>query len=150
MALKDAFIHIFNAFGIDNISIFYGEKMEKIYSYGQDLQEFKEISYIRHPEFENLLIPEENYIEFGFLRKVEERAPEIAKYMEHFDVCASIQCFLGTFENMNGMVTFNKCNSEAQWANYEIDCVVIVSSLLSRMSIEGTLFKIIDFSKLEL
>lgn len=150
LALKDAFVHIFNAFGIENISIFYGEKMEKIYSYGQDLPEFKEVSYIRHPEFENLLIPEENYVEFGFLRKVEERAPEIAKYMEHFDVCASIQCFLGTFENMNGLLTFNKCSSEAQWANYEIDCAVIVASFLSRMSMEGTLFKTIDFSKLEL
>ena len=150
LALKDAFVHIFNAFGVDNISIFYGEQMEKIYSYGQDLPAFNKISYIKHPEFKNLLVSEENYIEFGFLRKVEERAPEIAKYMEGFDICASIQCFLGTFENINGMVTFNKSTSEAQWANYEINCAVIVSSFLSRMSVEGTLFKIIDFSKLEI
>lgn len=150
MALKDAFVHIFNAFGVDNISIFYGENMQKIYSYGQELTDFNVSSYIKNPEFINLLIPEKNYIEFGFIKKVEERAPEIAKYMESSNICASIQCFLGTFENINGMVTFNKCNSEAQWANYEIDCAVIVSSVLSRMSMDGILFKNIDFSKLEM
>ena len=70
--------------------------------------------------------------------------------MEGFDISASIQCFLGTFENINGIVTFNKSTSEAQWANYEINCAVIVSSFISRMSVEGTYSKIIDFSKLEI
>jgi len=147
-ALKAALIHMTNAFNIDNISIFYGDGMSKIYSFGKDFPLFKEALYLHKNEFKKLMSHGNNYIEFGFLFKIEESAPEIAQYMRQVGVAASIQCILGRYDHIKGVITFNKSGEGAQWANYEIDSAVIFSSFLSKMCVDGVLFEQIDFYNL--
>ena len=111
-AILDAMRHMKDTFGIDNINIYYGQGMKKVYSFGSDIPEAK-----------------------GFADAFSDITPDFCGRMKAERIASTIQCYIGDKRNIKGLVTFNKCREASQWANYEIDCARIFAAVLSSMAL---------------
>ena len=67
----------------------------------------------------------------GYIYNLENEAPDFCNLMQQRGVFSTLQCIIGTRDNIKGLVTFNKCRESARWADYEIDCAIIFSTVLS-------------------
>lgn len=134
-AILDAMRHMKDTFGIDNINIYYGEGMKKVYSFGSDIPEAKDTMYVFSEEFQKLMGENERFLQIGFADTFSDITPDFCGRMKAEKVASTIQCYIGDKRNIKGLVTFNKCREASQWANYEIDCARIFAAVLSSMAL---------------
>ena len=134
-AILDAMRHMKDTFGIDNINIYYGEGMKKVYSFGSDIPEAKEAMYVFSEEFQKLMGENERFLQIGFADAFSDITPDFCGRMKAERIASTIQCYIGDKRNIKGLVTFNKCRGASQWANYEIDCARIFAAVLSSMAL---------------
>lgn len=134
-AVLDAMRHIKDTFGIDNINIYYGEGMKKVYSFGSDISEAKDAMYVFSEEFQELMGENERFLQIGFADTFSDITPDFCGRMKAERIASTIQCYIGDKRNIKGLVTFNKCREASQWANYEIDCARIFAAVLSSMAL---------------
>ena len=134
-AVLDAMRHIKDTFGIDNINIYYGEGMKKVYSFGSDIPEAKDAMYVFSEEFQKLMGENERFLQIGFADAFSDITPDFCGRMKAERIASTIQCYIGDKRNIKGLVTFNKCREASQWANYEIDCARIFAAVLSSMAL---------------
>lgn len=134
-AVLDAMRHIKDTFGIDNINIYYGDGMKKVYSFGSDIPEAKDAMYVFSEEFQKLMGENERFLQIGFADTFSDITPDFCGRMKAERIASTIQCYIGDKRNIKGLVTFNKCREASQWANYEIDCARIFAAVLSSMAL---------------
>ena len=134
-AILDAMRHMKDTFGIDNINIYYGEGMKKVYSFGSDIPEAKDAMYVFSEEFQKLMGENERFLQIGFADTFSDITPDFCGRMKAERIASTIQCYIGDKRNIKGLVTFNKCREASQWANYEIDCARIFAAVLSSMAL---------------
>lgn len=134
-AILDAMRHMKDTFGIDNINIYYGEGMKKVYSFGSDIPEVKDAMYVFSEEFQKLMGENERFMQIGFADTFSDITPDFCGRMKAERIASTIQCYIGDKRNIKGLVTFNKCREASQWANYEIDCARIFAAVLSSMAL---------------
>ena len=134
-AILDAMRHMKDTFGIDNINIYYGEGMKKVYSFGSDIPEAKDAMYVFSEEFQKLMGENERFMQIGFADTFSDITPDFCGRMKAERIASTIQCYIGDKRNIKGLVTFNKCREASQWANYEIDCARIFAAVLSSMAL---------------
>lgn len=134
-AVLDAMRHMKDTFGIDNINIYYGEGMKKVYSFGSDIPEAKDAMYVFSEEFQKLMGENERFLQIGFADTFSDITPDFCGRMKAERIASTIQCYIGDKRNIKGLVTFNKCREASQWANYEIDCARIFAAVLSSMAL---------------
>ena len=134
-AVLDAMRHMKDTFGIDNINIYYGEGMKKVYSFGSDIPEAQDAMYVFSEEFQALIGENERFLQIGFADTFSDITPDFCGRMKSERIASTIQCYIGDKRNIKGLVTFNKCREASQWANYEIDCARIFASVLSFMAL---------------
>lgn len=134
-AVLDAMRHMKDTFGIDNINIYYGEGMKKVYSFGSDIPEAKDAMYVFSEEFQELMGENERFLQIGFADTFSDITPDFCGCMKAERIASTIQCYIGDKRNIKGLVTFNKCREASQWANYEIDCARIFAAVLSSMAL---------------
>ena len=134
-AILDAMRHMKDTFGIDNINIYYGEGMKKVYSFGSDIPEAKDAMYVFSEEFQKLMGENERFLQIGFADTFSDITPDFCGRMKAERIASTIQCYIGDKRNIKGLVTFNKCRGASQWANYEIDCARIFAAVLSSMAL---------------
>ena len=134
-AVLDAMRHMKDTFGIDNINIYYGEGMKKVYSFGSDIPEAQDAMYVFSEEFQELMGENERFLQIGFADTFSDITPDFCGRMKAERIASTIQCYIGDKRNIKGLVTFNKCREASQWANYEIDCARIFASVLSFMAL---------------
>lgn len=134
-AVLDAMRHMKDTFGIDNINIYYGEGMKKVYSFGSDIPEAKDAMYVFSEEFQELMGENERFLQIGFADTFSDITPDFCGRMKAERIASTIQCYIGDKRNIKGLVTFNKCREASQWANYEIDCARIFAAVLSFMAL---------------
>lgn len=134
-AILDAMRHMKDTFGIDNINIYYGEGMKKVYSFGSDIPEAKDAMYVFSEEFQKLMGENERFMQIGFADTFSDITPDFCGRMKAERIASTIQCYIGDKRNIKGLVTFNKCRAASQWANYEIDCARIFAAVLSSMAL---------------
>jgi len=134
-AILDAMKHMKDTFGIDNINIYYGEGMKKVYSFGSDIPEAKDAMYVFSEEFQKLMGENERFMQIGFADTFSDITPDFCGRMKAERIASTIQCYIGDKRNIKGLVTFNKCREASQWANYEIDCARIFAAVLSSMAL---------------
>lgn len=134
-AIFDAMRHMKDTFGIDNINIYYGEGMKKVYSFGSDIPEAKDAMYVFSEEFQKLMGENERFLQIGFADAFSDITPDFCGRMKAERIASTIQCYIGDKRNIKGLVTFNKCREASQWANYEIDCARIFAAVLSSMAL---------------
>lgn len=134
-AILDAMRHMKDTFGIDNINIYYGQGMKKVYSFGSDIPEAKDAMYVFSEEFQKLMGENERFLQIGFADAFSDITPDFCGRMKAERIASTIQCYIGDKRNIKGLVTFNKCREASQWANYEIDCARIFAAVLSSMAL---------------
>lgn len=134
-AILDAMRHMKDTFGIDNINIYYGEGMKKVYSFGSDIPEAKDAMYVFSEEFQKLMGENERFMQIGFADTFSDITPDFCGRMKAERIASTIQCYIGDKRNIKGLVTFNKCREASQGANYEIDCARIFAAVLSSMAL---------------
>lgn len=134
-AILDAMRHMKDTFGIDNINIYYGEGMKKVYSFGSDIPEAKDAMYVFSEEFQKLMGENERFMQIGFADTFSDITPDFCGRMKAERIASTIQCYIGDKRNIKGLVTFNKCREASQWADYEIDCARIFAAVLSSMAL---------------
>lgn len=134
-AILDAMRHMKDTFGIDNINIYYGEGMKKVYSFGSDIPEAKDAMYVFSEEFQKLMGENERFMQIGFADTFSDITPDFCGRMKAERIASTIQCYIGDKRNIKGLVTFNKCREASQLANYEIDCARIFAAVLSSMAL---------------
>lgn len=134
-AILDAMRHMKDTFGIDNINIYYGEGMKKVYSFGSDIPEAKDAMYVFSEEFQELMGENERFLQIGFADTFSDITPDFCGRMKAERIASTIQCYIGDKRNIKGLVTFNKCREASKWANYEIDCARIFAAVLSSMAL---------------
>ena len=135
-AFVQAMEHMRESFGVDNITLYYGKDMKKIYSFGADIPNADNALYIFSHEFRSIMGEGKRCLQVSFLNKLSETAPSFCKRMEEERISSTIQCYIGGgLDDIKGLVTFNKLKEASQWADYEVDCARIFASVLSYMSV---------------
>lgn len=44
---------------------------------------------------------------------------------------STVQCIIGSPDNVKGLFTIDRCKESAQWAEYEIEMAVVTASLIN-------------------
>lgn len=122
--------HMLSMYKIDNISIYKGEGFKDIVSVGAPIKSESDMSYIDTDGFK-ILMGDKTYIASSFINKNQDVAPEFVDEMRKRHIHSTIQCFIGTKDDVKGLLTINKMKAASQWAEYEIECSIITATLIN-------------------
>lgn len=122
--------HMLSMYKIDNISIYKGEGLKDIVSVGAPIKSESDMSYIDTDGFK-ILMGDKTYIASSFINKNQDVAPEFVDEMRKRQIHSTIQCFIGTKDDVKGLLTINRMKAASQWAEYEIECSIITATLIN-------------------
>lgn len=122
--------HMLSMYKIDNISIYKGEGFKDIVSVGAPIKSESDMSYIDTDGFK-ILMGDKTYIASSFINKNQDVAPEFVDEMRRRGIHSTIQCFIGTKDDVKGLLTINRMKAASQWAEYEIECSIITATLIN-------------------
>lgn len=128
-AIRDMFAHMKTAYNIDSIDIYYGDGLKAVYSFGADADKNDDAMYVYSSEFKEML-GNNRSINVSFLRKIMDNAPDFCTEMKKRSILSTIQCIIGSQDDIKGLITFNKKIEASQWADYEVTCAEIAASYL--------------------
>lgn len=131
-AVRDAMEHMLATYRLDSINIYYGTELRRVYTVGSTLNYSDNAIYVNTQEFKNLLSGKQ-YVQVGFVGNLMNDAPAFCGEMKRRRVFSTVQCIIGTKDCIQGIVTFDRCKESAQWADYEVNCAVILACYLSVM-----------------
>ena len=130
--------HMLATYNLDAITIFYGDGVKRRYFIGKDPDELKEAGYIKSAEFKNALNGRP-YIRIDFTTEMDECAKPFGKILDGRGIKSSIQCILGTKDNPQGLITFDRLREGALWAEYEVNCCVMFAATVNLLPQEKLL-----------
>ena len=122
--------HMLSMYKIDNISIYKGEGLKDIVSVGAPIKSESDMYYIDTDGFK-ILMGDKTYIASSFINKNQDVAPEFVDEMRRRGIHSTIQCFIGTKDDVKGLLTINRMKAASQWAEYEIECSIITATLIN-------------------
>lgn len=122
--------HMLSMYKIDNISIYKGKDLKNIVSVGTQIKSESDMSYIDTDGFK-ILMGDKTYIASSFINKNQDVAPEFVDEMRRRGIHSTIQCFIGTKDDVKGLLTINRMKAASQWAEYEIECSIITATLIN-------------------
>lgn len=122
--------HMLIMYKVDNISIYKGKDLKNIVSVGAPIKSESDMSYIDTDGFK-ILMGDKTYIASSFINKNQDVAPEFVDEMRKRHIHSTIQCFIGTKDDVKGLLTINKMKAASQWAEYEIECSIITATLIN-------------------
>lgn len=122
--------HMLSMYKIDNISIYKGKDLKNIVSAGTPIKSESDMSYIDTDGFK-ILMGDKTYIASSFINKNQDVAPEFVDEMRRRGIHSTIQCFIGTKDDVKGLLTINRMKAASQWAEYEIECSIITATLIN-------------------
>ena len=122
--------HMLSMYKIDNISIYKGEGLKDIVSVGAPIKSESDMSYIDTDGFK-ILMGDKTYIASSFINKNQDVAPEFVDEMRRRGIHSTIQCFIGTKDDVKGLLTINRMKAASQWAEYYIECSIITATLIN-------------------
>lgn len=129
-AIREALEHMLATYRLDAINVYFGSELRRVYTIGNTLNYSDNALYAHTQEFKNLL-DRKQYIQVGFVGNLMNEAPAFCGEMKRRRVFSTVQCVIGCGEQIQGLVTFDRCKESAQWADYEVNCAVIFASFLS-------------------
>lgn len=122
--------HMLSMYKIDNISVYKGKDLKNIVSVGTPIKSESDMSYIDTDGFK-ILMGDKTYIASSFINKNQDVAPEFVDEMRRRGIHSTIQCFIGTKDDVKGLLTINRMKAASQWAEYEIECSIITATLIN-------------------
>ena len=108
-AIRDMFAHMKTAYNIDSIDIYYGDGLKAVYSFGADADKNDDAMYVYSSEFKEML-GNNRSINVSFLRKIMDNAPDFCTEMKKRSILSTIQCIIGSQDDIKGLITFNEKN----------------------------------------
>lgn len=129
-AVKEALLHMKESYHLDSISVYYGEDMKRVYCMGEPLEASEDAQYVRGEEYRRLL-NQKQYVKVNFAAPIANGYPEFYRLLKEKGVVSTVQCIIGTPDNIKGLITLDRCREGAQWADYEVDFAMILASLLT-------------------
>lgn len=129
-AINRVMQHVLKTYNLDNITMYSGKEMKTAWYIGKKLENLETANYIKSESFKNLLA-DKTYFRMDFIENLPDSASDIREIIEKNNIKSSIQCILGTPENITGLVIFNRLKQAALWAEYEENCVILVASTLN-------------------
>ncbi|MDD5827843.1 MAG: GGDEF domain-containing protein [Lachnospira sp.] len=136
MAVSNMFKHMMEFYNVDCINVFYGEDLKRVYTAGTVSNNSEDAMYVYTEGFKRLL-GDSLHAEIGFVGHKFDVAPEFCEAMKERRIFATIQCIIGSADDISGVLTLDKCKESSQWAEYEVECATIVASLLTAMEKEN-------------
>lgn len=145
-AIKTVTQHMVETYNLSDISIYYGEDMKRIYCAGKKRNVQNEALYAVTDDFK-IALKGSRFICVNFPEDI-EYAQKILEILNARGIKSTIQCILGTKEDIKGLITFDKLKESQQWAEYELNCAVMFASSFSLLS-ENTKYDFAVYSKLK-
>lgn len=129
-AYKEIIEHMLNTYQLDTINIYYGQQLLRVYTAGHEQNYSDNAMYARTEEFRQLL-DGKDYMQTSFVGGLFNTQPQFCSIMKQRRVFSTLQCIIGTPDNILGLITFDKCKESGTWADYQIDCARIFASFIS-------------------
>jgi len=126
-AIKDVLEHMRETYNLSDVSIYYGENLNRIYCVGEESPLQDNARYVLGSEFKKLLDTNKRFVRMDFPEDLKD-SPEIRDEFLRRNVRSTIQYILGSPEEIKGLVTFDRLGSSSQWAEYEVNCAVMFAS----------------------
>lgn len=126
-AIKDVLEHMRETYNLSDVSIYYGENLNRIYCVGEESPLQDNARYVLGSEFKKLLDSNKRFVRMDFPEDLKD-SPEIRDEFLRRNVRSTIQYILGSPEEIKGLVTFDRLGSSSQWAEYEVNCAVMFAS----------------------
>ena len=129
-AVDELLHHMYDSFKLDSINLYRGHNLSRTYYIGVELGGSMNAGYVNTEEFRKLL-GGKNHVAVGFVGRQTDIAPEFGMAMREKRVFSTVQCIVGTQNNVKGIFTIDRCKESSQWAEYEIEMAVVAASLIN-------------------
>ena len=129
-AVDELLHHMYDSFKLDSINLYWGHNLSRTYYIGVELGGSMNAGYVNTEEFRKLL-GGKNHVAVGFVGRQTDIAPEFGMAMREKRVFSTVQCIVGTQNNVKGIFTIDRCKESSQWAEYEIEMAVVAASLIN-------------------
>lgn len=129
-AVKTVLEHMLKTYNLGAINIYYGEAMQRIFCMGEESPALSDACYVYSREFAEAL-DGKAYIRVDFTIEMTKNAQAFGSILEKRGIQSSIQCILGTLEKPVGLVTFDRLQEGALWAEYEMNCCIMFAAALN-------------------
>lgn len=126
-AIRNILNHMCETYNLNDITIYYGESLHRIYTAGKKRDEMESADYIHLPGFRKAL-GSERFIRMDFPEDIKPDALDFLNAIVSRGIKSTIQCILGTADDIKGLVTFNRTKESSQWAEYEVNCALMFAS----------------------
>ena len=144
-AIKDVTRHVLEAYNLNGISIYYGEDMKRIYCAGKKDDSQDNALYAQSSDFKTAL-KNSRFVRVDFPEDV-DCAQKFKAVLEARKIKSTIQCILGTSEDIKGLITFDRTDEAQKWAEYEVNCAVMFASCFNLLP-DSTKYDFAIFSRL--
>jgi diguanylate cyclase (GGDEF)-like protein len=131
-AIRELMDHMINTYKLDNITVFYGDYLGTQVIMGTPLKDGEDAMYAREECFSRLL-QNGTYVKADFINNVDPEMREFSDEMKRRGIGSTLQCVIGTPNNIKGLLTLNRTTSAAKWAEYEVNCAVMLAAYLSAL-----------------
>ena len=129
-AIKELIHHMYDTFKLDSINLYWGANLNRAYYMGVELGGSLNADYVKTEGFKKLL-DGKNHAAVGLVGRQTDLAPEFGTDMREKRVFSTVQCIIGSPDNVKGLFTIDRCKESAQWAEYEIEMAVVTASLIN-------------------
>lgn len=129
-AVLDALRHMLGTYAADSITVYYGKEMRRVLSVGVDHASMAEARYALGDEFKSLL-QDGTHVRVDFITSVPDTATRMLTELRHRKQQSSIQCIIGTKDDIRGLVSFDRLCAAALWAEYEVNCALLFTASLN-------------------
>ena len=126
-AIRDVLNHMRETYNLENITIYYGEDMKRIYTSGTKFDSLNEASYVNLPGFK-ITLDGKKFIRMDFPEDIKDSAVDFRDTISSLGIKSTLQCILGTAQDIKGLVAFNRMKESSQWAEYEVNCALMFAS----------------------
>lgn len=127
-AVLEAMRHMLGTYNCDTINLYMGEDMHRVLSVGLDSPEYSNAKFALERDFQDELI-EGRFIKYNF----DHEFPKSGKFHEALisrRTKSTLMFIIGDLKNIKGLVTLERINAPAQWADYEFNSASIFTNLL--------------------
>lgn len=119
--------------------------MKRIYCAGKKDDSQANALYAQSSDFKTAL-KNSRFVRVDFPEDV-DCAQKFKAVLEARKIKSTIQCILGTSEDIKGLITFDRTDEAQKWAEYEVNCAVMFASCFNLLP-DSTKYDFAIFSRL--
>ena len=126
-AIRDILSHMCETYNLNDVTIYYGEEMRRVYNAGNRRAEQSDAKFVDLPGFSKMLAGS-RFIRIDFPEDIRSDCQDLRDVFAERGIKSTILCILGSPDEITGLVSFNRTKESAQWAEYEVNCAVMFAS----------------------